>query len=58
VTLEATSRSNFKASRFSPDGNLLGAVGEGNDKSIHLWRAPSWAEIEKAETATGKPPTP
>jgi WD40 repeat protein len=32
---------------FSPDGDCLGAV---NDKLVlHLWRAPSWEEIEAAE---------
>ena len=32
---------------FSPDGNVLGSV-NGNG-ILHLWRAPSWAEIEAAE---------
>ena len=32
---------------FSPDGNTLGSM---NLSGIpHLWRAPSWAEIEAAE---------
>jgi WD40 repeat protein len=42
---------------FSPDGNVL--AGEANISQfggfwsgpVHLWRAPSWAEIEKAEAA-------
>ena len=37
----------FGFTGFSPDGNILVAV---NGQSImHLWRAPSWAEIEAAE---------
>lgn len=34
---------------FSPDGERLGAVA--SPGSLHLWRAPSWAEIEAAEAA-------
>jgi WD40 repeat protein len=37
---------------FSPDGSVLGVSGDGN---LNLWRAPSWAEIEKAEAAAAKP---
>jgi WD40 repeat protein len=39
--------SNFGLAAFSPDGNTIGvttALGR-----LHVWRAPSWAEIEKAE---------
>jgi WD40 repeat protein len=37
----------FRFTRFSPDGNILVAI---NSKyQLHLWRAPSWAEIEAAE---------
>ncbi|MBI5769332.1 MAG: protein kinase [Verrucomicrobia bacterium] len=32
---------------FSPDGNSLGGVS--SPGTLHLWRAPSWAEIEAAE---------
>lgn len=39
---------------FSPDGNLLGALNSSG--TLHLWRAPSWAEIEAAEKQTGGPP--
>lgn len=35
---------------FSPAGDVLGAI-FGDDLKLHLWRAPSWAEIEKAEAA-------
>jgi WD40 repeat protein len=38
---------------FSPDGNMLGAMAAG---TLHLWRAPSWAEIEAAEVLA--PPKP
>jgi WD40 repeat protein len=39
--------SNFWRSEFSPDGNVLASS---NMKGVlHLWRAPSWAEIEAAE---------
>ena len=43
------SGSMFKLVRFSPDGNTLGAVNRNG--VIHLWRAPSWQEIEQAEKA-------
>ena len=36
---------------FSPDGNTLVAVSL--DGIAHLWRAPSWAEIEAAEKGAG-----
>jgi WD40 repeat protein len=37
---------------FSPDGSVLGSM---NIKGVlHLWRAPSWAEIEAAEKGAGK----
>jgi hypothetical protein len=32
---------------FSLDGNWLGEVSSKN--TVHLWYAPSWEEIEKAE---------
>jgi len=34
---------------FSPDGNILGARAYGSEGALHLWRAPSWVEIEEAE---------
>jgi len=40
---------------FSPDGTLLGASSPPN-RLLHVWRAPSWGEIEAAETAQGKTP--
>jgi WD40 repeat protein len=40
--------SNFWRSEFSPDGNVLGS--ENMKGALHLWRAPSWAEIEAAES--------
>lgn len=43
----ASGESRFIQARFSPNGNVLGAVSmEGH---LHLWRAPSWAEIEAVE---------
>jgi WD40 repeat protein len=46
VTLEGTGML-FHFTRFSPDGNLIAAIN--GDGKAHLWRAPSWAEIEAAE---------
>ena len=34
-------------SQFSPDGHALMAINEFG--VLHLWRAPSWAEIAAAE---------
>ena len=43
---------------FSPDGNVLvghGVLATGTDsRSLHFWRAPSWAEIEAADHAAEK----
>ena len=41
--------SNFWRSESSPDGNVLGS--ENMKGVLHLWRAPSWAEIDAAEKA-------
>ena len=43
---------------FSPDGNVLaGETGSGAmNGTLHFWRAPSWAEIEKAEERAGAKP--
>jgi WD40 repeat protein len=57
VTLEGGGQGLFDNGEFSPDGNILGVVAV-PDRSIHLWRAPSWAEIEKAEATVGNPSTP
>jgi WD40 repeat protein len=57
VALTANQQSVFREVQFSPDGNIIGALtGRGN--SIHLWRAPPWAEIEQTESAAGKPRNP
>ncbi|MEO7678432.1 MAG: protein kinase, partial [Verrucomicrobiota bacterium] len=37
----------FEETAFSPDGSVLGSLN--SDGVLHLWRAPSWAEIEAAE---------
>jgi len=39
---------------FSPDGQWLAALNS-QGKELHLWRAPSWAEIEAAENQGGSP---
>ncbi|MBI5770111.1 MAG: hypothetical protein HZA93_20215, partial [Verrucomicrobia bacterium] len=46
ITLEA-SGTIFSWAKFSPDGNTLAAMNRFG--YLHLWRAPSWAEIEAAE---------
>ena len=47
---------------FSPDGNVIAAQRgrRGSSGAVYFWRAPSWAEIEKADAAeaareAGKP---
>jgi len=45
LTLEGEG-SLFRRTRFSPDGNLLGALN--SNGTLHLWRAPSWEEITSA----------
>ena len=47
LTLEAQG-SVFNSSACSPDGNVLGA--KNWHDVLHLWRAPSWEEIETLET--------
>jgi WD40 repeat protein len=50
VTLRGQSTA-YSQTRFSPDGNLLGTM---NSRGVlHVWRAPSWAEIDAAEQADG-----
>jgi len=46
LTLESE-ESRFVFSEFSPDGNILGALSM--EGFLHLWRVPSWAEIEAEE---------
>jgi serine/threonine protein kinase/Tol biopolymer transport system component len=48
LTLESRA-SFFEDMAFSPDGNVLAAANQRG--FVHLWRAPSWAEIEAAEKA-------
>jgi len=40
----------FQRITFSPDGTVVAAGNE--EGELHLWRAPSWAEIAAAEAAT------
>jgi WD40 repeat protein len=37
----------FEFTRFSPDGNMILSIS--GEQQVHLWRAPSWAEINAAE---------
>jgi len=46
LTLESQ-ESRFVFSVFSPDGNVLGSLSM--EGFLHLWRAPTWAQIEAAE---------
>jgi WD40 repeat protein len=46
LTLEGTG-SLFKLTAFSPDGNAIGSMSR--DGILHVWQAPSWAEINAAE---------
>ncbi len=46
LTLEGQG-SGFYWTAFSPDGNVLGAMNRAG--TLHLWRAPSLAEIDAAE---------
>jgi hypothetical protein len=39
----------FAMTAFSPDGNALGS--KNANGILHLWRAPSWEEIERQEKA-------
>jgi hypothetical protein len=43
----AASGTMFNATAFSSSGNVLGSLSR--ESVLHLWRAPSWAEIETAE---------
>jgi len=42
----------FSQTGFSPDGNLLGSMNYAG--MLHVWRAPSWTEIETAEQGDAK----
>ncbi len=50
LTLEGQGSAFFK-SAFSPDGNILGSMNQSG--ILHLWRTPSWGEIDRAEKSTG-----
>jgi len=53
LTLEGSS-SIFRMTAFSPDGAWLGSVNWTG--RLHLWRAPSWAEIGVAEESSAEFP--
>jgi eukaryotic-like serine/threonine-protein kinase len=46
LTLEGAG-SQFYLTAFSPDGNFIGTLS--SDGILHVWQAPSWAEINAAE---------
>ena len=46
LTLEGQG-AGFNKTAFSPDGNAIGSLNV--DGNLHIWRAPSWAEIDTAE---------
>ena len=48
--------SNFWRTEFSPDGNVLAS--ENMKGVLHLWRAPSWGEIDATEAKEAKNPQP
>jgi WD40 repeat protein len=49
----------FGTMQFSADGNVLAASKEGGSLGdLHLWRAPTWEEIEAAEAGAGWTPRP
>jgi WD40 repeat protein len=43
---------NFKLTAFSPDGNVIGSMNLTG--TLHLWRAPSWAEIHAVEAESNR----
>jgi serine/threonine protein kinase/WD40 repeat protein len=50
LTLEGRGSLFVDSTAFSPDGNVLGSMNF--QGLLHLWRAPSWEEIEAAEKRT------
>jgi WD40 repeat protein len=57
LTLKGTG-AQFVRTAFSPDGNQLGSRNTflpGSDGDLHIWSAPTWAEIEAAEKLPTRP---
>jgi WD40 repeat protein len=52
LTLE-TQSSIFHPTAFAPDGDMLGSMTRVGGV-LHLWRAPSWAEIGASEFRAGR----
>ena len=52
LTLECEG-SHFVRTKFSADGHAIGMMD--TTRTLNIWRAPSWEEIEAAESATGSP---
>jgi WD40 repeat protein len=50
LTLPTGSGIMLESAAFSPDGNILGFMSRSG--ALHLWRAPSWEEIESKEKAS------
>ncbi len=55
LTLEGQG-SGFSSMAISPDGKAIGAMNTGGNAggAMHIWRAPSWDEINAAEAAEQK----
>jgi WD40 repeat protein len=51
LTLPGQGWQHYRAA-FSPDGNTLGTMNSSGQ--LHLWRAPSWEEIERAEASRAR----
>ena len=52
LTLEAK-QGGMRPTAFSPDGNVIAweSTSGATAGTLYFWRAPTWAEIEKAEAA-------
>ena len=48
LTLSGEGSGHYRV-KFSTDGSMLGSLS--NEGPLHIWRAPSWEEIEAAESA-------
>jgi serine/threonine protein kinase/WD40 repeat protein len=53
LTLEAEGTARAGRTAFSPDGDVIGSSFWG---MVHLWRVPSWSEIDAAEKKAGNRP--
>ena len=53
LTLEGQG-SMFRFTEFSPDGNAIGTWN--STRIVHIWRAPSWAEINAQDKTPASSP--